>query len=251
MSMHPSLWPITGSPRRRLALIVALLSLPALTGCVAAVAVGGVTGGYAMTQERGIEGTVRDSALKSAISHEWEVYNPQMAENLDLVVYEGRVLAMGRVPNPAWRDEAIRLAWQNKGVKEVYNEIGIGPYQSTSSEMDDTWISTQLRNDLIWDTKVRSINYIVTTNDRNVYVIGSARTQAELDTVLGYARVIPGVRRVVSYVKIRPGEPQQAAPASAGAPPPAYGATPGVAPPPAADAAPTVSGDRIEVQPLR
>jgi len=239
------------NPRRGLAWALALLSLPALTGCVAAIAAGGVAGGYSMTQERGLEGTVRDSALKSAISHEWEVYNPEMAENLDLVVYEGRVLATGRVPNPAWRDEAIRLAWQNKGVKEVYNEIEVGPYQSTGSEMNDTWISTQLRNDLVWDTGVRSINYIVTTSDHNVYVMGSARTQAELDRVLGYARVIPGVRRVVSYVKIRPGEPQQAAPASAGAPPPAYGAGPAAAPPPASSATPPASGDRIEVQPLR
>lgn len=251
MPQHRSPTLTAANTRRGLSLALALLSLTALSGCIAAGVAGGVAGGYAMTQERGLEGTVRDSALKAAISHEWEVYNPEMAENLGLVVYEGRVLVTGRIPNPTWRDEAIKQVWQNKDVKEVYNEIEIGPYQGTRTEMDDTWISTQLRNDLVWDVNIRSINYIVTTNDRNVYLMGSARNQAELDRVTGYARIIPGVRRVISYVKIRPGEPQQAAPASAGAPPPSYGAAPSPSPPASAAPPASSSGDRIEVQPLQ
>ena len=229
-----------------------VLALPALSGCIAAVAAGGVAGGYAMTQERGIEGTVRDSALKNAVLRELQVYNPEMAENLDVVVYEGRVLVIGRIPNPAWRDEAIKRIWQNKGVKEVYDEIEIGPYQNPGADMDDTWISTQLRNDLVWDANVRSINYIVTTSDHAVYLMGSARNQVELDRVTGYAREIPGVRRVVSFVKIRPGEPQQpsqpaSAPNSYPAPPPAAASQPSAGATPSGSA----SGGRIEVQPLK
>jgi osmotically-inducible protein OsmY len=216
-----------------------LLSLSTLSGCIAAVAVGGAATGYTLTQERGVEDTVKDNALKAAISHEWEVYNPEMAENLDLVVYEGRVLVAGRIPNPTWREEAIKRVWQTKGVKEVYNEIEIGPFQKSSADMDDTWISTQLRNDLVWDTDVRSVNYIVTTTDHSVYLMGSARNQAELDRVTGYARVIPGVKRVVSYVRIRPGVAPGApsGPASASSGP--------TTSPPAAN------GAAIEVKPLQ
>jgi osmotically-inducible protein OsmY len=220
---------------RGLAVALALLSLSTLSGCIAAVAAGGVAGGYSLTQERGFEDTVRDDALKAAISHEFEVYNPEMAENLDLVVYEGRVLVTGRIPNPTWRDEAIKRVWATKGVKEVYNEIEIGPFSSSRADMDDAWISTQLRNDLVWDADIRSVNYIVTTSDHVVYVMGSARSQAELDRVTGYARVIPGVKRVVSYAQIRTGVPS--APASASSGP---GATP-----------PAGGGGTIEVQPLQ
>jgi len=224
-----------------------------LSGCVAAVAAGGVASGYSLTQERGFEDTVKDNALKAAIAHEFEVYNPEVAENLDLVVYEGRVLVTGRVPNPTWRDEAIKRVWATKGVKEVYNEIQIGPFTSSRADMDDTWISTQVRNDLVWDVDIRSVNYIITTSDHAVYVMGSARSQAELDRVTGYARVVPGVNRVVSYVQIRPGAP--AAPASAstagpGTPPPAPAGVPsagsGASPPPRSG-----SGGAIEVQPLQ
>ena len=48
-----------------------------------------------------------------------------------------------------------------------------------------------------------------------VYLIGSARSQAELDRVTETARNVPYVKRVVSYVEIRPGQPVAAQPMSA------------------------------------
>ena len=64
---------------------------------------------------------------------------------------------------------------------------------------------------------IRSVNYTIDTGNRSVYLIGSARTQAELDTGHAIARYVPGVKRVVSYVEIRPGRPVAAEPP----PPPA------------------------------
>jgi hypothetical protein len=115
----------------------------------------------------------------------------------------------------------------------------------------DTVISTRLRTDLVADSQIKSINYTVRTENGVVYVIGSARSQAELNRVTDYARNIPNVRRVVSYVRIRSGEPaapvasggaSPAAPAAASAPPPMSEDTPA--------AAPTPRGE-IQVTPLK
>jgi len=243
-------------------LLVAGIGLGALTllsGCVAVVAAGGVAGGYTIAQERGLEATAIDAGIKSQITKAWDRYNFDMSRNLDLTIYEGRVLISGRIPNADWRDEAVKRAWAVPGVKEVYNEIEIGPLQVTEEEVADTWISTQLRNDLIWDADVRSVNYLVTVTDHVVFLMGSARSQAELDRVVGYARIVPGVKRVVSYIRIRTGAPPESQPQASGspqqsAPPSATSAPPPPAsapPPPASAPAPAGSGDRIEVQPLQ
>ena len=78
-------------------------------------------------------------------------------------------------------------------------------------------------------SQVRSVNYTIDTVNGSVYLIGSARTQAELDRVTEAARNVPDVKRVVSYVEIRPGAPVAAQP---GAPPPPASAQMPDAPPP-------------------
>ena len=49
-----------------------------------------------------------------------------------------------------------------------------------------------------------------------VYIIGSARDQAEIDRVLDYGRNMDGVKRVVSYIRIRASAPIETGPDTAG-----------------------------------
>ncbi len=205
--------------------IIAVLSLLALLpGCIAATA-GGVA--VAASADRSISDQVTDATIKGAISAVWRKNNSEMASGLACDVYEGRVLITGRVPNPAWIEDAIRTAWRVKGVQQVYNEVTVGPVSTTGDDLNDGFISTRLRNELLWDADVRSVNFIVTTSDHVVFLLGSARTPEELERVTAYARNIPNVKRVVSYVQVR-GNP---APAATAPPPPP--ATSGVGAPPA------------------
>ena len=84
----------------------------------------------------------------------------------------------------------------------------------------DAWITSEVRSRLVF-SNVRSVNYNIETAEGSVYLIGSARTEAELHHATDLARNVPGVKRVVSYVEIRPGEPPGAQLAG---PPPASGA---------------------------
>jgi osmotically-inducible protein OsmY len=234
---------------------IGLLAL--LPGCVVMVAgAAGTAGGYAAAQERSIGDNVTDATIKSEITQSWDKYNFDMSRGLGCDIYEGRVLITGSVPNPEWRDEAVKRAWQVKGVKQVYNEVEIGPVALSGDDFNDSWITTRLRNELTWDTDIRSLNYTITTSDHVVYLIGSARTQLELDRVTGYARNIPNVRRVVSYVQMRTGAPPDSQPATAQPAPvqSAPSADAGLAPvnaPPSSGSAPAGAGDKIEVKPLQ
>ena len=73
-----------------------------------------------------------------------------------------------------------------------------------------------MRSDLVF-SNIRSVNYTVETVDHSVYLIGSARSEAELDHATDLARNVRGVRRVVSYVEIRPGMPPGSAAAGSAA----------------------------------
>jgi osmotically-inducible protein OsmY len=226
--------------------LVAILALPiALGGCPVAI-VGGLAAaggaGYAANQERGARGVASDFTIKTDIQSAWLQVNPNLQSDFNVTVYQGRVLLTGKAPTPEMKAQAQQLASGVAGVRTVYNEIEVGPSESAWSSAKDAWITSQVRSDLIFNSHIRSDNYTIETVDRSVYLIGSARSQAELDTATTMARYVPGVKRVVSYVEIRPGAPTGAAPAAALAPPP-----PGEPTASAPAAAPTTP---VEVQKL-
>jgi osmotically-inducible protein OsmY len=198
--------------------LVPALALPvALGGCPAAI-VGGLAAaggaGYAANQERGVGGTVDDLTIKTNIQDAWLKGNPLLQADLNVTVYEGRTLLTGIVPNAEMKSQAKDLASRIKGVRTIYDEIEVGPSEGGWQDVKDTWITAQVRSNLVFKGDVRSVNYTIETVDKSVYLIGSARSQAELDRVTDVARNVPNVKRVVSYVEIRPGAPPTAAQAT-------------------------------------
>jgi osmotically-inducible protein OsmY len=200
----------------RIFCLVSILVLPiALGGCPLAIVGGlGAAGGagYAANQERGVGGTFNDLTIKTNIQNAWLQVNPLMQRDFDVTVYEGRTLLTGMSPNPEMKAQAKQIAAQIPGVRAVYDEIEMAPPEGAGQSIKDTWISAQIRSNLAFNSEVRSVNYTIETVNGSVYLIGSARTQAELDRVTETARNVPDVKRVVSYVEIRPGQPVAAQP---------------------------------------
>src|SRR5208283_2683290 len=82
-------------------------------------------------------------------------------------------------------------------------------------------LATAHRADLQFQKPLR--HHTIETVNKSVYLIGSPLSQAELDQATNMARNTPDVKRVVSYVEIRPGVPV-AAQTAAPPPPSAQGA---------------------------
>jgi osmotically-inducible protein OsmY len=222
---------------KRICCLVPVLALPiALGGCPVAI-VGGLAAaggaGYAANQERGVGGAADDLTIKTNIQNAWLQVNPLMQRDFNITVYEGRTLLTGTSPNPELKAQAKQVASQIPGVVAIYDEIEVAPSEGAWQSVRDTWISSQIRSNLVFASQVRSVNYTIETVNGSVYLIGSARTQAELDRVTETARNVPNVKRVVSYVEIRPGAPVAAQP---GTPPPPASAQMPDAPPAAAPA---------------
>ena len=212
-----------------------MVSLPIILGGCPLAIVGGLGAaggaGYAANDERGVHGSSDDFAIKSNIQKAWAQANP-LLETLNINVYEGRVLLTGAAPTPESKAQAAEIAGRVPGVRAVYDEIEMTTPETAWADAQDTWINSRLRTELAFNRDIRSVNYTIETVNGSVYLIGSARSQAELDTATNIARNITDVKRVVSYVEVRPGmpvaqqQPLSSPPASAqGAAPPAAAPT--------------------------
>ncbi len=181
------------------------------SGCVAGAAVGaGATVATAAQKEKGVDAVISDAQIRIEINHLWFQASEVIFSEVNLQVQEGRVLLSGRVEDPEHQLEAVRLAWQAKGVREVINEIEIGNKSTIVDFTRDSVITTQLESKLLFDSEVRSINYSIETVNQVIYLMGVARSQAELDRVIGHAKNIPYVLRVVNYVRLKDDPARQA-----------------------------------------
>ncbi|NIA72004.1 BON domain-containing protein [Pelagibius litoralis] len=194
-----------GAGKTILALAGLAVAALMLAGCSAAgVAVGaGAVGATAAQTEKGFRRSVADTEIRLAINDLWFQADEQMFRKVNLQVQEQRVLLSGNVPRPEQRVEAVRLAWQAPGVREVINEIVVNDTSSLGNAARDSWISTQLETTLLFDKQVSSINYSIETVNQAIFIMGVAQSETELDRVVGHAKDISYVRRVVSYVLLK------------------------------------------------
>jgi osmotically-inducible protein OsmY len=185
------------------AIVLIACLAPALSGCAGVVLGGAAAVTTAAMEERGVKGAASDTAVRASILDKWIAHSEKMTRLVDMTISEGRVLLTGIVPDQQMRLDAVRLAWQGNGVKEVINEIQVSDKGGITTYTRDTWITTQLVGKLTVDKHVQSINYSVETVDGVVYLMGIAQDQAELDRVQNHARNLSYVRRVVSYVRLK------------------------------------------------
>ena len=192
--------------------LVAVLGLPlALGGCIGAVVVGGMAaaagGGYMVGQERGADGLARDFAITTDIREKLAKTDPKLDAAVTATVYDGRVLLTGQVPAPEMKMAAGRLARENPRVRAVYDEIEVAGNDTFLDGAKDAWIGTQVRSEMVLDPDIRGVNYMIEAKNGSVYLIGMARSPQELQKVTDIARHVSEVKRVVSFVEIRPGAP--------------------------------------------
>lgn len=175
----------------------------------------GATVATAAQEERGLDGNALDVLIEGGIATRFFEENERLLTAIEVTVFERRVLLMGVVEDQALADAAVRLAWRSPDVVEVLNEIVVRDGGAdTVDTARDALIASELRSQLLFDGKIRSINYSIDVVDRTVYVMGVARDRAELQRVLGWARNTDYVRRVVNHALLRD-DPRRAAPGEA------------------------------------
>ncbi len=190
--------------RKLTSLLLVLISFMMMSGCsaVGVATSAGAVGGIAAAREGGIQQTAIDTRIAFEINDLWFKYDTEAFLKLNHTVEQGRVLVTGVVQNPDHRVEAIRLAWQPKGVTQVINEVRVAEGEGITGYARDAFITNSLRAKLIFDGDVQSINYTIDTVQSVVYLMGIAQDRAELNAVIDHARNTSYVQQVISYVKM-------------------------------------------------
>ncbi len=196
----------TAPSLQRARLVAALCAIGAFgaSGCVPIAIIGGTAGAAnAVAEERSVGDSFDDATTDANIKRLLFQSDGFYFSDLDVTIYEGRVMLTGTTPREEDRIEAGKIAWNGGGVAEVINEIEIADKTGIPQGTEDALIETRLRSRLTLDENVKSINYKITVSRGAVYLLGVAIDTAELTRVTEHARNIKGVTKVVSHVQLK------------------------------------------------
>ncbi|WDM85107.1 BON domain-containing protein [Ehrlichia sp. JZT12] len=183
-------------------LLIALLIVNQ-TGCSGIMAGLAVTTGAIITlQDRSVGDTIDDTAILIRINK--ELFKAGLFPKVVVKVSEGRVLLIGHVKSLDDQMKAEKIAWQQRDIKEVVNEITVDKRSINLKESAiDAMISAQVKARILSQGKVKFMNYSVNTVGGIVYLMGIAQDQEELDRVVSIAQKVKKVKQVVSYVRLK------------------------------------------------
>ncbi len=188
----------------RLKILVLGLALMTLSACAPLILGSGAVIGTLATRDKGITGTASDSQISTVLKAKIYSFSSDLYTKIGINVQNGEVLLTGSVPNPDWPGEAERIAWTVDGVKLVINHIEVSDGGGLGDIASDSFITTQIKTNLLCDGSVRSLNYSVKTVGGVVYIMGDAQSQEELDIVSGHASKVKGVKKVMNYARLKP-----------------------------------------------
>ena len=183
-------------------LFAALVLSSQLTACLPVV-VGGAAAGGAMAADRRTSGVyVEDQNIELKASHSLDDVVTDLS-HVNVTSYKGNVLLTGEVPDAATKAKAENAIKVIESVRNVTNEITIGPKSSISSRADDSYLTTKIKAQFVSENKFQA-NYVkVVTENSVVYLMGYV-THAEADAATEIARNTTGVSKVVKVFEYMP-----------------------------------------------
>jgi osmotically-inducible protein OsmY len=123
--------------------------------------------------------------------------------NVNVISFYGSVLLAGQVPSEELKAEAERIVRELAEVKQVHNELTVGPASYYQERGSDGAISMRIRALLTFDKEYPSARTKIFTVGGVVYLMGKL-TNAEADKAINYIREVAGVKKIVKLVDYLP-----------------------------------------------
>jgi len=187
---------------RELALIGLLAAVPLLHGCFLAAAAG-VGATALVAEDRRTTGIyVEDENIELKISKGvGQKYGKNAQVQVSATSFNRYVLLSGEVPSEEIKRDVGVIALGVENVKNVQNELAIGPPLSFGQRSADTLTTTKVKTRFASANKFQ-VNYVkVVTNADVVYLMGLV-TPKEADDATEIARTTDGVVKVVRVFEI-------------------------------------------------
>jgi osmotically-inducible protein OsmY len=193
----------TLTDRGAAALVVAqLAAIPLLDGCAPAVIAVGVGYGAVVANDQRSTGAQLDDQtieikVTTAAGGRWgnEVH-------LNVTSYNGIVLLTGEAPSTIVQDEITKIAQTTDRVRNVQNEMVIGPVTDLGARTNDTYITSKVKTRLLDDEKLKALYIKVVTERSVVYLMGIV-PRPEGEQAAQVAATTSGVARVVKVFEYK------------------------------------------------
>lgn len=184
--------------------LIALCLLPAvLSGCAVLLTSAVTEVGVSAAEERSFGTKIDDHVVYLAVHDQF-----LKSEKNDLVVMttinvrHGRVMLTGNVPSHEVAQQAVSLARQSKGVKEVIDELIVNPNSTYGAAANDLLVKKNLEARLLMTRDVWVINYSIDVVAGNAYLLGYVKDNAEMSRVVNIVRTTKGVKRMVNHLLV-------------------------------------------------
>lgn len=188
---------------RILALTAALAACAAASGCVATAVGAAAEVGLFAVQDRTIGEGLDDATASNEVKLRLMAADRAAFQEVDVEVANGNLLLSGTVPTEQHRVTAETIARGVPNLDNVYNELVVGQPSTMIRSAQDELITAQIRTRITASPSVRGVNVNIETFHGNVYLMGLARSDHELQRAAEIASVVPGVQRVVSFMQVR------------------------------------------------
>lgn len=174
-----------------------------MSACIPAIMIaGGATGVMAIHDRRTTGVQADDEGI------EWKALQrvPQKyaeVSHTNYTSYNARVLITGEAPNESVRQGIGDAVLAIDGVKEIFNELVIGNNSSLVSRSNDSYITSKIKTKFV-EIEGLSANHVKVVTEAGVVYLMGLVTANEAHLATEAARVVGGVKKVVSLFEVLP-----------------------------------------------
>jgi osmotically-inducible protein OsmY len=187
---------------RSLLVLVLVALTPQLHGC-AGVATAGADTAVAVSQDRRTAGAyIEDQNIETKTSKALEKrFGDNKNIHINVESFNRYVLLTGEVPDQETKEQAGVSALGIENVRNVQNELVVGPVASFSQQATDAYTTSKVKAQFLTQNKFQPNHIKVVTDDNTVYLMGLV-TSKEADEATEIARTTSGVTKVVRVFEI-------------------------------------------------
>lgn len=151
--------------------------------------------------DRPLNDDVADTGLNLKLRDSYIKLDSKLSVDIDVTVFEGRVLLTGAVGDIDLIDKIVEVTWCTDGVKKVYNYIRIAEPLSIEKVNFDAAVSAKIRAQLMLTKDISSSNYKIMMENGTVYIMGIAQNIEELERVVHVIKDTAGVQKIVPLIR--------------------------------------------------
>lgn len=188
-------------PKKMAVALLTFVGFAQLSGCAAVIGLGalGVTSSAYDRRSLGhqIDDKTIEWKLKSKLAQADDISEDTRVR---VFSYNAQILLVGQAKDKKQRRTINEITASLPMVAKVFNELRIGPPIGIKQRSEDTWITSQIKGQLLTKTKINPLSIRIVTENSEVFIVGKL-SDAETQTAIDIARHTSGVKTVFHLVE--------------------------------------------------